>query len=106
MGDDTPPAVLSSRPRLFTDFFRQRFAQVTNPPVDPYREASVMSLTDALGAVGSYTNERASRPPRLVLRSPILTSAQLAAIMRASDFVPAVIDIICRVDGGAAAFSE
>src|SRR6185369_1142883 len=36
MGDDTPPAVLSSRSRLFTDYFRQRFAQVTNPPVDPY----------------------------------------------------------------------
>src|SRR5207249_1811303 len=44
MGDDTPPAVLSPRPRVLFDFFRQRFAQVTNPPIDPYRETSAMSL--------------------------------------------------------------
>ena len=77
MGDDTPPAVLSSRPRLLTDFFRQRFAQVTNPPVDPYRESSVMSLTTLVGGQGSFGDELASRPTRVALRSPILTCAQL-----------------------------
>ena len=49
MGDDAPPAALSARPRLFSDFFRQRFAQVTNPSVDPYRESSVMSSDDDRG---------------------------------------------------------
>jgi glutamate synthase (NADPH/NADH) large chain len=80
MGDDAPPAVLSSRNRLFTDFFRQRFAQVTNPPVDPYREASVMSLTTLVGAQGSYVDELAPRRTRIALRSPILTSTQLAQL--------------------------
>src|SRR5207237_8056 len=54
MGDDTPPAVLSARPRLFSDCFRQRFAQVTNPAVDPYRESVAMSLRTLLGASGRY----------------------------------------------------
>jgi glutamate synthase domain-containing protein 2 len=106
MGDDAPPAVLSSRPRLFTDFFRQRFAQVTNPPVDPYREASVMSLTTALGAVGSYVNERAWRPPRLTLSSPVVTSAQLAAIERTTACAPASIDLTFRADQGPAALNR
>ncbi|CSI68508.1 glutamate synthase large subunit [Vibrio cholerae] len=44
MGDDTPMAVLSSKERLISDYFRQKFAQVTNPPIDPLREKHVMSL--------------------------------------------------------------
>jgi glutamate synthase (NADPH/NADH) large chain len=50
MGDDTPMAVLSRRVRHVADFFRQQFAQVTNPPIDPLREAIVMSLETCLGA--------------------------------------------------------
>ncbi len=106
MGDDTPPAVLSSRPRLFTDFFRQRFAQVTNPPVDPYREASVMSLTTMLGAHGSYVDERGARQPRIQLRSPILTTTQLAAIEQAREFDPAAIDLVFPIDQGPACFAR
>ncbi|TBL55614.1 glutamate synthase large subunit, partial [Klebsiella oxytoca] len=49
MGDDTPFAVLSQRPRLIYDYFRQKFAQVTNPPIDPLREAHVMSLATCIG---------------------------------------------------------
>ena len=49
MGDDTPFAVLSSRPRIVYDYFRQQFAQVTNPPIDPLREAHVMSLATSIG---------------------------------------------------------
>jgi glutamate synthase (ferredoxin) len=49
MGDDTPLAVLSNKPRLLYDYFKQRFAQVTNPPIDPLRESLVMSLTMQLG---------------------------------------------------------
>lgn len=49
MGDDTPMAVLSSKERLITDYFRQKFAQVTNPPIDPLREKHVMSLATSIG---------------------------------------------------------
>jgi glutamate synthase (NADPH/NADH) large chain len=49
MGDDAPFAVLSERPRLVYDYFRQYFAQVTNPPIDPLREAHVMSLATSIG---------------------------------------------------------
>jgi glutamate synthase domain-containing protein 2/glutamate synthase domain-containing protein 1/glutamate synthase domain-containing protein 3 len=77
MGDDTPPAVLSARDRLLTDFFRQRFAQVTNPPIDPHRESSVMSLRTLLGAHGPYLDESCARPRRLALTSPIISDAQL-----------------------------
>ena len=49
MGDDTPMAVLSSKERLVTDYFRQKFAQVTNPPIDPLREKHVMSLATSIG---------------------------------------------------------
>src|SRR4051812_43400830 len=105
MGDDTPPAVLSSRSRLFTDLFRQRFAQVTNPPVDPYREASVMSLTTWLGAHGSYLDETAQRPPRVVLRSPILTRTQLLQVQAASIFSPATIAMTFIASEGAGGFA-
>ncbi len=51
MGDDTPFAVLSSQPRIIYDYFRQQFAQVTNPPIDPLREAHVMSLAQPVSVV-------------------------------------------------------
>lgn len=54
MGNDTPLAVLSTRPHLLYDYFRQQFAQVTNPPIDPIREALVMSLVEYIGAVGNH----------------------------------------------------
>jgi glutamate synthase domain-containing protein 2/glutamate synthase domain-containing protein 1/glutamate synthase domain-containing protein 3 len=95
MGDDTPPAALSRKSRLFTDFFRQRFAQVTNPPVDPYRESAVMSLTTLVGAQGSYVDELALRPSRVALRSPILTPLQLAQL-RGSDLAAAIIATVFR----------
>src|SRR5207248_6413178 len=53
MGDDTPLAVLSSRPRSLFAYFKQQFAQVTNPPIDPQREALVMSLATSVGAIGN-----------------------------------------------------
>ena len=52
MGNDTPLAVLSDKPQLLYNYFRQQFAQVTNPPIDPIREELVMSLTEYIGAVG------------------------------------------------------
>ena len=103
MGDDAPPAALSARARLFSDFFRQRFAQVTNPSVDPYRESSVMSLTTILGGHGSFIDELAPRPPRIVLRSPILSRRDLEQLTTASALSPATIDIVFAVRGGAEA---
>jgi glutamate synthase (ferredoxin) len=104
MGDDTPPAVLSARSRLFGDYFRQRFAQVTNPPVDPYRESSVMSLTTMIGAQGSYLDEMAARPVRIVLRSPVITTVQLAQLRATSVLDPAEIDLTIDASAGADAF--
>ena len=52
MGNDTPLAVLSDKPQLLFNYFRQQFAQVTNPAIDPIREELVMSLTEYIGAVG------------------------------------------------------
>jgi len=99
MGDDTPPAALSRKSRLFTDYFRQRFAQVTNPPVDPYRESAVMSLTTLIGAQGSYVDELAHRPPRVTLRSPIVTPAQLSLLRNAAGLRATTIAIVFRVRG-------
>ena len=53
MGNDTPLAVLSRRPQVLYNYFRQQFAQVTNPPIDPIREELVMSLAEYIGAVGN-----------------------------------------------------
>jgi glutamate synthase (ferredoxin) len=106
MGDDAPPAVLSSRSRLFTDFFRQRFAQVTNPPVDPYRESAVMSLTTLVGAQGSYIDESAPRPRRLSLRSPLLTLAELERLRATSELRPVVVATLFDVAGGTPALGR
>lgn len=78
MGNDTPLAVLSTRPHLLYDYFRQQFAQVTNPPIDPIREALVMSLVEYIGAVGNHIlapNESHCKMVRL--QCPILTNTQL-----------------------------
>ena len=78
MGNDTPLAVLSTRPHLLYDYFRQQFAQVTNPPIDPIREALVMSLVEYIGAVGNHIlapNESHCKMVRF--QCPILTNTQL-----------------------------
>ncbi len=106
MGDDAPPAALSTRARLLTDFFRHKFAQVTNPSVDPYRESSVMSLTTMIGGHGSFIDELAPRPPRIVLRSPVLNRRELTQLALSSALQPAVIDIVFPASGGVEAFDR
>jgi glutamate synthase (ferredoxin) len=76
MGDDTPLAMLSSKPRLLYSYFKQRFAQVTNPAIDPIRERLVMSLTTLLGSRALFPDEQADAPT-LKLSSPILTDSRL-----------------------------
>ena len=78
MGNDTPLAVLSSKPQLFYNYFRQQFAQVTNPPIDPIREELVMSLTEYIGAVGMNILTPSESHCKMVrLNHPILTNTQL-----------------------------
>ncbi|AYC17239.1 Glutamate synthase [NADPH] large chain [Dickeya dianthicola] len=72
MGDDTPFAVLSSRPRIIYDYFRQQFAQVTNPPIDPLRESHVMSLATCIGREMNVFCEAEGQAHRLSFKSPIL----------------------------------
>jgi glutamate synthase (ferredoxin) len=80
MGDDIPLAVLSDKPHLLFDYFKQRFAQVTNPPIDPLREKLVMSLEMHLGRRGSALRPEASGAAVVHLDSPILNEADLKAL--------------------------
>jgi len=80
MGDDTPHAVLSAFDRPLYHFFRQRFAEVTNPPIDPLREELVMSTRVLLGGRGNILEESPTHAHLLELKSPFLTDAQLAQV--------------------------
>jgi glutamate synthase (ferredoxin) len=78
MGDDTPLAVLSSRPRLIFTYLKQRFAQVTNPPIDSLRERLVMSLRVLLGPRPGFLEEGPEHARLIELDSPLLTNAQMS----------------------------
>ena len=78
MGNDTPLAVISNRPQVLFNYFRQQFAQVTNPAIDPIREELVMSLTEYIGAVGTnILTPDASNCKMVRLPQPVLTNTQL-----------------------------
>lgn len=81
MGDDTPLAVLSHRPQLLFRYFKQRFAQVTNPPIDPLREELVMSLAGFVGSCANLLEETPEHYARLRLPHPILLAEDLARIL-------------------------
>ncbi|MDR6233771.1 glutamate synthase large subunit [Pseudomonas oryzihabitans] len=81
MGDDTPMAVLSRRIRSPYDYFRQQFAQVTNPPIDPLRESIVMSLETCLGAERNVFEETAEHADRAILSSPVISPAKWRTIL-------------------------
>jgi len=80
MGDDGPLAVLSSRPQLLFNYFKQLFAQVTNPPIDPIREEIVMSLETDIGQERNLLAETPEHCQQLHLKSPIITNSQLQFI--------------------------
>ncbi len=80
MGNDTPLAVLSDRPRLLYDYFKQLFAQVTNPPLDAIREFMVTSLAMNLGSSGNLFSESARHCAKLRLEQPVITESELASI--------------------------
>jgi len=81
MGDDTPIAVLSSRIRSIYDYFRQQFAQVTNPPIDPLRENIVMSLETCLGREHNLFEESDAHAKRLVIDSPVLSDSKFRLLL-------------------------
>jgi glutamate synthase (NADPH/NADH) large chain len=76
MGDDTPMAVLSKKERSLYDYFRQKFAQVTNPPIDPLRETIVMSLETDIGQEKNIFAEGPEHAERVILSSPVLSVAK------------------------------
>lgn len=93
MGDDTPIAPLARAPRSLYTFLRQRFAQVTNPPIDPLREAAVMSLKTWLGPRPSLLSD-GPQPPLLELASPVLTASQLAGVRGQTHLAVEVLDCV------------
>jgi glutamate synthase (ferredoxin) len=99
MGDDIPLAVLSSKPHLLYDYFKQRFAQVTNPAIDPLREKLVMSLKVELGERGNLLEPKAEYARRLKLESPVLTDAELEAI-KLSGFATAELSTLFAIASG------
>ncbi|TMQ29153.1 MAG: glutamate synthase large subunit, partial [Nitrospirae bacterium] len=85
MGTDTPLAVLSDRPQLLFKYFKQLFAQVTNPPIDPIREELVMSLTTSIGPKPNLMHEHPEACRRIRVKQPILTNAELQKIREIAD---------------------
>ncbi len=106
MGNDTPLAVLSDRPQVFFDYFRQQFAQVTNPAIDPIRENLVMSLTEYIGSVGTNILTPSEKNCKMVrLPHPILTNTQLDILRNirykgfTTENIPIVFDIAKGAEG-------
>mgnify|MGYP001190351617 FL=1 len=86
MGDDTPLAVLSRRARPLFDYFRQAFAQVTNPPIDPLRESCVMSLSTQLGKETNIFHAGPETVNHIILNSPVLSQRKLRQILRMAPY--------------------
>ncbi len=100
MGDDTPLAVISDKPRLISQFFRQNFSQVTNPPIDSLRERHVMSLKTRFGNLANILDVRDQREKVLVLDSPVLTGEAWARLKAHFGRSAAEIDCTFEVEGG------
>ena len=89
MGDDTPMPVLSHKIRSLYDYFRQQFAQVTNPPIDPLRESIVMSLSTQIGPECNVFVPVPEHARQIVLNSPMLSQRKLRQILASEDVVEA-----------------
>ena len=109
MGNDTPLAVLSDKPQLLYNYFRQQFAQVTNPPIDPLREELVMSLTEYIGAVGMNILTPSESHCKMVrLNHPILSNTQLDILcnIRYKGFKTVKLPMLFEVAKGKAGLQE
>ena len=102
MGDDTPLAALSTRPRPVYHYFRQMFAQVTNPPIDPLRESLVMALNLYLGARHSVLVESPEHARMMRLESPFLFDAELAELKKLAEekFKPVTVSVLFPASQG------
>ena len=102
MGNDEPLAVLSDRPRLLYDYFKQLFAQVTNPPIDSTRESAVMALGLPVGPEGNLLETTEEQAERLWLPHPVLTDHEMASLAQLDhgDWHSAVIDITYPREAG------
>ncbi len=112
MGNDTPISALSERPKLLFTYFKQNFAQVTNPPIDPIREELVMSLVSIIGPRPNlFDLEGTSRTMRLEARQPILTNADLEKMRSIGtvghdQFKSRTLDATWSAESGAAGMAE
>jgi glutamate synthase (NADPH/NADH) large chain len=105
MGDDTPMAVLSRQVRHVSDFFRQQFAQVTNPPIDPLRESIVMSLETCMGREQNVFEQSPEHADRVIFSSPVLSNSRMHLIrhLQRTGYERAEIDLNYPVEEGLAA---
>ncbi len=96
MGDDTPIAVLSKRPKLLYQYFKQRFAQVTNPPIDPIREKKVMSLNTYVGKKENFLTETPEHAKQLLFSSPLIYDNEMNELIELygekAQIIPAIFD--------------
>ena len=109
MGNDTPLAVFSDKPKRFFSYFRQLFAQVTNPPIDPIREGLVMSLTNYIGSLSSnILDENPTHCKLIKFDSPIITNTDLGKIkdLKHEAFTHATIPMIFPVNDGVEGFKK
>src|ERR1700754_3451931 len=112
MGNDAPISALSDKPKLLFTYFKQNFAQVTNPPIDPIREELVMSLVSIIGPRPNlFDLEGSSRLKRLEARQPILTDADLEKIRAISEvgdghFKSRTLDTTWPAEHGSAGLKE
>ena len=108
MGTDTPLACLSDKPQLLFNYFKQMFAQVTNPPIDPIREDLVMSLYDYIGREGNILDETPQLCHTLKKRHPIVTNWNLEKLRRVStgDFLATTLPMLFRVEEREAGLAE
>ncbi len=112
MGNDTPISALSSKPKLLFTYFKQNFAQVTNPPIDPIREELVMSLVSIIGPRPNlFDVEGVSHMKRLEVRQPILTNADLEKIRAISEvgdghFKSRILDTTWPAEQGASGLKD
>ncbi|RXR05946.1 glutamate synthase large subunit [Pseudoxanthomonas composti] len=102
MGDDTPMAVLSAQTRPLYDYFRQAFAQVTNPPIDPLREDCVMSLSTQLGKETNIFHAGPETVNHVILNSPVLSQRKLRQLLKMDQYVSRnrLIDLSYSVEEG------
>ncbi|KAF1786951.1 Nucleophile aminohydrolase [Phytophthora cactorum] len=94
MGNDAPLAVLSEQPKLPFEYFKQLFAQVTNPPIDPIREELVMSLMCPVGPAANVLDATAEHAKRLMVEHPVMSNAEMDALKSSNnaDWTPKVLD--------------